>query len=343
MASEDRTPAADLSGFLNENAKKFSAFQAIELIESQLDEGREVGTHEHAANEKLIFEVDHSLGFPGTDVVSIRKLPPAREGGPDRYKMIVTFLGLHGSGTSLPSYYAEQIAYSHGDDSTSKAFFDFFHNRVIALFYRAWRKSRYYRRYRPRGVDQFSGWIFSMFGLGNEASRKFTSVYWPRLLCFAGLLSTRNRSPALFSTVISRAFHLECVEVEEWIERKVRIAADQLTQLGQNNAVLGESFVLGERCRDIQGRIRIIIRNLDFRRFQDFLPHGKDFQGLCGLVEFMLRDQFGYDFKLSLKMGEAYSVTLGKDCPGRLGWSSFLGEKCSRMNEMRDVIIRGRS
>jgi len=342
MACEDRTSAADLSGFLSVNARKFSAFQAIELIESQLDDGREVGTHAHAADEKLIFEVDHSLGFPGSDVVSIQKLPPAREGGPDRYKMMVTFLGLHGSGTSLPSYYAEQIAFYDGDESTSKAFFDFFHNRLLALLYRAWRKPRYYRRYRPQGKDQFSNWVFSLFGLGNEESRKFTNVYWPRLLCFAGLLSTRNRSPVLFSTVISRAFHLDHVEVEEWVERKVPVAGDQLVRLGRQNASLGRNFVVGDHSRDVQGKIRIVIKNLDFGRFQDFLPHGKDFQGLRGLVEFMLRDQLAYDLKLGLKAGEAYPITLSKDCQGRLGWSSFLGDGHIRRNETRDVIIRVR-
>lgn len=341
MASKDRTTAADLSGFLSRYAKKFSAFQAIALIENQLDDGREVGTHEHAANEKLIFEVDHNLGFPGTDVISIKKIPPARKGGANRYRMMVTFLGLHGSGTSLPSYYAEQIAFYHGDESTSKAFFDFFHNRIISLFYRAWRKPRYYHRYRPQGKDQFSSWIFSLFGLASPQSRKFTNVYWPRLLCFAGLLSTRNRSPALFSTVISRAFHLDCVNVEEWVERKVRISQDQLTRVGSGNSVLGQSFVAGTHSRDVQGKIRIVVKNLDFKRFQDFLPHGKDFQGLRGLVEFMLRDQLGYDLKLGLKPGEAYPITLRKDCPGRLGWSSFLGD--GRINEMRDVIIRVRS
>lgn len=65
MASEDRTSAADLSGFLSGDARRFSAFQTIALAENQFDDGREVGTHEHAADEKLLFEVDHTLDFRG--------------------------------------------------------------------------------------------------------------------------------------------------------------------------------------------------------------------------------------------------------------------------------------
>lgn len=341
MACKDRTSAADLSGFLNENARHFSAFEMIELIEDILDNGKEVGTHELASDEKIFFSVDSSLSFPTSDVVQVKQLPPAKLGKSQRYNIEVTFMGLHGSGTVLPSYYAEQIAQYDPDESTTKDFFDFFHNRLIGLLYRAWRKPRYSRRYRPHGVDKFSNWIFSMFGLGNPESRNFTNVYWPRLLCFAGLLSTRNRSPSLFSTVITRAFNLDTVSIEEWTKRKVRISDSQLTQIGKKNSFLGQNFILGQNAPDIQGKIRVVIRNLDFSRFQDFLPHGKDFKSLRGLVEFMFRDQLGYDLKLGLKPLQAYPITLDKSCPCRLGWSSFLGN--SLTHEIRDVIIKVRS
>ncbi|MHC5308055.1 type VI secretion system baseplate subunit TssG [Bartonella sp. LJL80] len=341
MAGENQMILADFSGFLEKKARYFSAFEAIELIEKTIDDDIEVGTHEHAFDEKLLFEVDSSISFPTSDVVRIKYIAPKRENAAPRYKLKVTFLGLHGSATPLPSYYAEQIALYEQDHSVIKDFFDYFHNRLIGLFYRSWRRSRYYRKYQPKGKDQFSTWIYSMFGLGDADSRDFTNVYWPRLLCFAGLMATRNRSPALFSTVIARAFNLDDVSIEEWTKRKVQIPPDQLTRLGQNNSHLGRNMILGQYSPDIQGKIRIVIRNLDFERFQDFLPHGKDFKSLRGLVEFMFRDQLGYDLKLGLKPKEAYPITLEKNSPGRLGWSSFLGD--GRITEMRDVIIKVRS
>nr|WP_297323351.1 type VI secretion system baseplate subunit TssG [uncultured Bartonella sp.] len=160
MASEDRTSAADLSGFLCANARQFSAFELIELMEDVLDEGKEVGTHELAADEKILFSVDAGLSFPTSDVARVKELPPAQRRKSPRYNVEVTFMGLHGSGTVLPSYFAEQIAQYDQDDSTTKDFFDFFHNRLIGLLYRAWRKPRYSRRYRPQGTDKFSSWIF---------------------------------------------------------------------------------------------------------------------------------------------------------------------------------------
>jgi len=325
--------------YLRDNARHLSAFQAIQLIENRLDEGREVGTHAQAGDEKLFFEVDHSLRFPLSDVVEINPIEPTQS-GQERYRMRVTFLGLHGSNTPLPSFYAENIARYDAQESVSKAFFDFFHNRIVGLFYRSWRKFRYYRRYRPGGDDVFSRWIYSLFGLGFDESRSETRIYWPRLLCFAGMLSTRNRSASLISTVIAHAFELQSVDVEQWVKRKVRIPANQRNALGRSNVRLGDSFVLGNNADDIQGKIRICIRHLTFKRFQDFLPQARDFKTLRGLVEFMLRDQISYDLKLGLRAGEAYPISLAKDCPGRLGWSTFLGgtdNPCPR-----DVIIRVR-
>lgn len=341
MASENKRSLIDFSGFLDRKARYFSAFEAIELIEKTIDGGIEVGTHLHAIDEKILFEVDSGVGFPTSDISRIKFIAPFHEKECPRYKLKVTFLGLHGSSTPLPTYFAEQITQYEQDQSVIKDFFDYFHNRLIGLFYRSWKRSRYYRKYRPKGKDRFSTWIYSMFGLGDPDSRNFTSVYWPRLLCFAGLMATRNRSPALISTIIARAFNLTDVSIEEWTKRKVQIPADQLTQIGHSNSELGCNMVVGQYSPDVQSKIRIVIRNLDFKRFQDFLPHGKDFKSLRGLVEFMFRDQLGYDLKLGLKPKEAHPLTLEKNSPSRLGWSSFLGD--GRITEIRDVIIKVRS
>ncbi|MCB5205265.1 type VI secretion system baseplate subunit TssG [Neorhizobium sp. T786] len=341
MAASDRTTAADLGGHLEREAARFSAFQAIELIQGHYDGGRETGTHALAADEKLFFGVDHSLAFPLSDVADIRRLPPTNDGGVERFRINVTFLGLHGSGTPLPSYFAEEIARFDADESVTKGFNDFFHNRLVGLLFRAWRKHRYYRRYQPGGRDPFSSWVFSLFGLGSAESRASTHIYWPRLLCFAGMLSTRNRSPSMMARIIVHAFRLSAVDIDEWVQRKVRISADQTTRLGRGNSSLGHNMILGNGARDIQGKIRIVIRNLTFQRFQDFLPHGADYKRLRGLVEFMMRDQLAYDLKLGLLPSEAHPLTMKRDCPGRLGWSSFLGDR--KYAEARDVIIRVRS
>lgn len=343
MARTDRTTAADLSGHLRQSAARFSFFQAVELIQRQLDESRDPGTQERAADEKLVFDVAHSLSFPLSDVVDIRPLAasPGARGQAAGIAMTVAFLGLHGSGSPLPSYYGERIARCDSGGSVVRDFLDFFHNRIVGLLYRAWRKHRYHRLYRPGAGDRFSQRVYALFGLGDGALRTSSAIHWPRLLCLAGPLSARSRSPAVMAAVIGRAFGLASVRIEEWMPRKVDTPADQRTRLGRANAALGASCVLGSYVEDIQGKFRIVIDQLDFSRFQEFLPHGPSFAALRGLAGFMLRDQLACDLRLGLRRGEAVPLTLERTSPCRLGWSSFLELPGSQ--ESRNVVIRVRS
>jgi type VI secretion system protein ImpH len=343
MAGADRTAAVDLiAGRLREEARLYSFFQLVQLLQDRLAEGSEVGARLTSKDESLLFEVSNDLGFPTSDVVSVR---PMWKGDQDsdefgRFRVRVAFLGLHGSSSPLPGYYVEQIASYDPDESVLKGFLDFFHHRLIGLLHRGWRKYRYYARYQRGGEDDFSKWTYALFGLRDDAVRASMQLYWPRLLRFAGVLSTRNRSPAVLSTVIAYMFGLERVEVREWIPRKVWIDDAQTWRLGSTRSHIGSQTVLGDRAPDRQGKIRIVLYGLDYERFSDFLPRGKDYRRLRNLIEFMLRDQLAYDFELHLAEGQARPMTLKKTERARLGWSQFVGDK--RAREARQVLIPGR-
>jgi len=59
------------------------------------------------------------------------------------------------------------------------------------------------------------------------------------------------------------------------------------------------------------------------------LPSGKEYQPLCKLVEFVLREQMAFDLELELKKEEVPSMCLTRDSQLSLGWSSFLDAKNS--------------
>ncbi|MAM09275.1 MAG: type VI secretion system baseplate subunit TssG [Rhizobiaceae bacterium] len=348
------------------DARAWSFFQAVEQTQRAFDDGTEVGTHLLPKDEKIVFSVDNRLGFPLSDINGIVLEEKAsgdgqtiddvdeREKAPspdrrERFRMEVTFLGLHGAGSPLPSYYQETIARYDAEGSLLKGFFDFFHNRLVGLMHRTMRKYRYYVRYKPGAKDDFSQAMFCLFGLADREARELSPINWARLLTFTGLLASRNRSPQVVSSVVSHAFFHPDVEVEEWIRRKVDIPAEQKFSLGRLNAVLGESAVIGDRVPDIASKFNVYLKNLGFDRFQEFLPRGSGHQALKQLIEFMLRDQHAYDIKLGLAAGEAKPLCLHgnediapEEVDGyrsHLGWSSFLGTgEASR----RDVRVTGR-
>ncbi len=343
MASENWTTASDLGGDIQPEAHNWSFFQAVEQIQRCYDERNEVGTHLLPKDEKITFSVMHSLGFPLSDISFIKcngkQEAAERQLEYRSFNMEVTFLGLHGSSSPLPSYYQEVIAKYDAEGSLLKGFFDFFHNRLIGLLHRSMRKYRYYVRYEPGALDPYSHWIFCVFGLNDQELRSQSPINWARLLTFAGVLASRNRSPKAIASVVSHAFFHRDVEVEEWVQRRVDIPEEQRSQLGQLNMQLGDDTIIGDQVPDVSCKFNIFIKNLSFERFQEFLPHGRDFKALRDLVEFMLRDQHAYDIKLGLAEQQARPVILSDEYEGRLGWSTFLDKG---NGGSREVLITAR-
>jgi type VI secretion system protein ImpH len=325
MASRSLTAQIPLHEELIRHGSRYDVFQAIELLVGRSTSGAEPGTDHNVENEDLYFGVDSSLGFPLSDIVRIQSchdpLDPERE----LLRMEVAFLGLHGAGSPLPSYFSEQIAQTDADESAAKAFNDFFHNRLVGLLYRVWRKNRFYLRYRPGARDGFSANIFSLMGLSGINERENLLLEKPVLLSLAGTVCSHDRSASALAGAIKRLFKLENVLIQQWVKRRVHISPEQQNRLGKPTGQLGRSFLIGDSSADIQGKFAIVLEDLSFESFRYFLPDGSGFRALQQLLNISSRKQLACDLILKLKPEERKPITLASSCSGRLGWSSFLG------------------
>ncbi len=330
----------DLVDAILAEAHDYSFFNLTDLILKYMDHDvEEKALHEQGA-QGLMFLSDPSLGFPSSDVGNLQRVE-GRSG--EQIAMTVNFLGLHGSSSPLPDYLLEPIAQSRneGPGAAQQGLTNFFSNRMVWFLYLIWRKYRYDLRYKMGAKDQFSNWLFSIIGLEGDEVREGSSVDFPKLLAFSGMLAGRTRNPAQMGQVIAYMFDLEGAEIEEFTERVVSIPDDQKLALGAKNATLGHDTVIGDAQKDIMGRFTVHLKNLNFKRFGDFLPRGKDFMRLRELVEFLLKDQLAYDFKLSLSQGEAPCLKLGCKENGYLGWTSFIGN--AERDGPRDINVVARS
>ncbi|OOE66766.1 hypothetical protein BZG19_11590 [Salinivibrio kushneri] len=302
--------AADLV----QDARVYSFFQLVELL--QKHKGLNPEEEEWERECQLVFSANPSLGFAASDISSLDQVN-------DHTVILTNFLGLAGSQSPLPAFITEQLLHEE-PGGIKRPFLDFFNNRLIALVYRIWRKYRYYVRFQPGAEDQFSAQLFALVGLGDPQLRGETPINWCKMLAYAGTLAGRSRSPTVVSGIIAHCFDLEQVEIRQWVTRKVKIAKEQQMSLGCMNGRLGEDTVIGESVFDCNGKFVICIKNLTRERFNDFLPVGKEYQPLCKLVEFILREQMAFDIELSMTDEETPALQLGKQVA--LGWTSFLGE-----------------
>ncbi|MFM2589320.1 type VI secretion system baseplate subunit TssG [Vibrio sp. TBV020] len=279
---------------------------------------------------QLVFSSNPSLGFSPSDVDCLDLRDDKR------VVMRTNFFGLSGAQSPLPGYVVEQLL-MEGPEGQKQPFFDFFNNRLISLLYRIWRKYRYFVRFQPDAKDDFSAQLLSLVGLGSSELRGDTPINWCKMLAYSGTLAGRSRSPQVVAGIIAHCFDLKEVRIEQWTRRKVDIDISQQTVIGKDNSTLGVSTIVGESVVDCNGKFTICIGQLSRSRFLDFLPSGKEFEPLCKLVEFILREQMAYDLSLSMADEESQQIVLNKESNIALGWTSFLGQSGSKKNVLIQV------
>ncbi|HIF9317226.1 TPA: type VI secretion system baseplate subunit TssG [Photobacterium damselae] len=325
MGNADRVTTADLRSdkrlnTLLDQAKNYDFYQLVELLLKLTEQ--DPSSEEWESNCRLIFSTSASLGFASSDITELEALSD------ESYRIETAFLGLNGAQSPLPGFLLEQIA-TENENGVRRAFLDFFNNRLLALVYQLWRKYRYYVCYQDNASDLFSSQLFALVGLSDSDLRGETPINWSKMLSYAGTLAGRSRSPQVVAGIIAHCFELENVAIRQWEIRTVDIVQEQQMRLGMNNCRLGESTIIGAKVKDCTGKFVVEIKDLTRERFNDFLPSGKEYQPLCKLVEFVLREQMAFDLELELRKEEVPSMCLTRDSQLSLGWSSFLDAKNS--------------
>jgi type VI secretion system protein ImpH len=325
MAAAERTPATRLINELLERGEDFSFFQAMRLLESFVPDGVPVGGQGPPGREAVLLRPNASFGFPKADIDRVEPRPGAGVLPP--FRMTVNFIGLYGSVSPLPAHFTEEIITADPEDVPRRDFLDLFHHRLIALFYRCWRKYRYHVEYRPGGEDAQSLRIHALAGLGPPEMRRGLEVDFERLLAYVGMLSMRGQSAAKIRAVLSDYLGGVPVRLEQFVERRVTVGAEFRNALGRTCSGLGTDLVLGGRVRDVAGKFRVILGPLSLARFQRHLPGGADHRALRDVMRLLLREPLAFDVVLELKDRDVPEWRLAHDGPCRLGWTTWLGRR----------------
>ena len=334
-----RQSTTDLINSLQPHAKEFNFFKLVDLLlQEQTFEIEERELFEQTVKD-TIFRVNPSLGFPTGDIEKIEQCESIL--GDVSSEITVNFLGLHGASSPLPAHMLESALWSRNEEGVQQAFNDFFSHRLIWLLYLVWRKYRYYIRYRPGATDQFSDWMFALIGIKGPEARGKSGIPWAKLLTYLGVVAARTRSAEMMTGVIAHAFSLTDVSIREFEERTVEIPEDQRAVNNQRNMTLGSDMVIGRYVRDRASKFTIVVKDLSFQRFRDFLPSGREYPKLKELVEFLLKDQLAYDLELHFATDEVPEFVLGKETLTDLGWTTFIGGE--NQQQLKPVLLQVRA
>lgn len=322
MAGEARAAAPDLAWLaaLEDEPYRFGFFVALRQLECTYRDRPRLGSATRPVDSPVRLGQEPSLDFPPATLASFHAGK-----GDDPHRLLVRFLGLFGPNGPLPLHLTEYARdrLRNADDRTFTAFADVFHDRVLALFFRAWAASQPTVSLDRADDDRFGVHLASLFGLGMLELRDRDA--WPdsAKLHYAGHLATQSRHPDGLASMVADYFGLPARVVElvgEWLV----LAESTRLYLGtrRESGSLGQSTVIGARVWERQHKFRIVLGPVGLRDYTRLLPGGASLARLVALVRNYVGDQFGWDLQLVLRRDEVPPLRLGR--LGQLGWTTWL-------------------
>lgn len=333
---------------LFEQPHRFQFFQAVQVLEQWF--AHEEGLNRSAVlSLKLQFRNSLSLAFPASEIAELDTVPPERpevdlelpaeaaqppapSAGPrsrdiGQVRITPAFMGLLGAGGALPNFYTELFAQREvlHRDRAARAFLDIFQHRALVLFYEAWRKHRLAVQYQADRHNRFTPLVLSLAGLGQRSLRQRLAadggVQDESLAFFAGTLQRRPVSPVQLQRMVAEYFRVP-VRVEQFVGRWFDLPAEGASLLGQQNGVLGQSAVMGQRIWQRDLRLRLSIGPLKRADYERFLPGGRAARSLSQLLQLVSGTTLEYEVRLVLRAADVQGVSL--DGGAALGLNTFL-------------------
>ena len=321
-------------------AWRFDFFQAVKVLEGLVrseraasgEETAPAGSSNDPDEEALRFTSTVSMAHQASDIRRIIAWPRDHE----QPKMQVNFLGLTGARGPMPNWYAELIRdRTILGDHGLRAFLDLFNHRLVSLFYRVRQRHRPTLHTERPETHPFAGYLLSFAGLGSPAARRCldeaheaagTGIAPRDLIFYAGLFWQRERSMLGLERLLTHYFGITFRGREltgGWLELAPEERSSLTTRVGHNK--LGVTTICGSRVANPQAGFELLLDDLEWDVFVDFLPTGTRLPALRQLVNLYVRSAFDYHLRLRVRADAvlpsrpALSATDGP----RLGWTSW--------------------
>ena len=297
------------------DAAGFDFFQAVRLLEQHLPGALERTARDGTDAPRVAIRPHDGLAFPAADVHSLESVG----GDAHDLRLAVTFLGLHGVDSPLPSYFAGVA--SEEESHALRAFLDIFSHRLYVLLYQSWKKYRATLGELGGHGERYQR-LLCLAGLGAPAPT--SSISPRRLLPLAATLRGEVRNAEGLRRLIEAFFPELPVAIVQNVPRWVGVADRPRLGRRRDRALLGDTAFLGEKLLDESGRFRLVLGPLTWAQFEALHPGEDDARMLAELVALYVRDTLDYDVELRISTSDLPVTRLG--CPSNhLGLTTWAG------------------
>jgi len=289
---------------------EFDFFQAVRLLERFFPDAPPPGESADVRTERIRFRPHAGLVFPATDV---KRVNHAEAGAAE---VVVTFMGLYGVDTPLPSYFHEELTSEEPETMPLRDFLDIFNHRLYSFFYRAWKK---YRPGSGAAKEAHTARFLALAGLGTQGALADAPMPGIRLAALAGRLSGRVRNAEGLRSLLTTYLGVAVGVIENMLRR---VPIPQRPRLG-GGAVLGDTTTIGATVADRSGAFRLVLGPLSYAEYETFLPGASGARLLDYLVHLYAPDYLAYDVELLINTDEIPVAKAGNRTT-RLGVNMWL-------------------
>ncbi len=321
-------PDALLRARLRDEPWGVKFFQMVRLLERLYPERKPVGLFVAPADEVVRFSAHTSLTFPASEIQ--KYVEPGDKPG----RLQVNFMGLSTVNGPLPHPYTELLLErARAKDHAAGEFFDLFNHRIISLFYRGWKKYRFFIAYeQSRGEDDpMTRCVYDLVGLGTPGLRHRMEIADEAAVYYAGILAQKRRTAQGLKQILQDYFGVP-VGIEQFTGSWNRLEPCDQTQMNEGTSAperLGMGTILGDEVWDQQGTVTIRLGPMPLREYLAFLPGAAAHTQLSAWLKLYSRQELDFVVRLVLARDEVPEVRLSADEGemARLGFGSWLKVK----------------
>lgn len=305
MEREPQSASARLIAQLEERLPYINFYRFCQLLEQSQPGKPVIGSTWQVRHEPLRFRPHPGMGFPvseikGMELPEHQHLPPT---------VRITFMGLYGVESPLPTHYIDDITQGREGIEATTDFLDIFNHRLIAQYYRIWRKYSYPASFEDGGKDNISQYLLGLAGLGIEGCTESIAAPASRFLALLPVMLLPGRTAEGMASLVRLL--APNTQAKIWHHDKHRVPLKKKLAMSVSQPVtLANRPVMGNYATDVNSQVLMRLATTDPTEVQGWLPGGDLHADLMALLHVWLGSRLDVRLQLCVDRSLLSDATL---------------------------------
>ncbi|EHJ4150588.1 type VI secretion system baseplate subunit TssG [Enterobacter hormaechei] len=280
---ESQSAPARLMAQVRHQLPYMNFYRFCQLLEQSLPEMPVPGSDWRVRQEPVRFRPHPGMGFPSGEIRGMEDpehphLPPS---------VRVTFMGLYGVESPLPTHYTDDIAQRREGHDATQDFLDIFSHRLITQYYRIWRKYSYPATFKAGGADNTSQYLLGLAGLGIPGCAQAAGTPLSRFLALLPVMMLPGRTAEGMGALVRLL--APDTRTHVYHHDRCRIPLKQPVAMSTCQPVsLKHRPVMGTHATDVNGQVLLRLSTDNPEEIRGWLPGGDLHADLMALLHVWL-------------------------------------------------------